>query len=155
MKNALVSMSVPSVWDLVVQVRTKVASALSALHPELRDAAVMAAGELIENAIKYGKAVSGQPQAAIEVSIADGRLVLRVSSGVSSPDSAASTLDRIRAIREAPDKFALYTNRIRELMTSDSHSSQLGLFRIAAEGRFELSGSLEGEVLHVAATRPI
>ena len=147
--------SVPSLWDLVRDVRASVGERLKDDDPELRDAAVMTASELVENAIKYGQSVTGRETATLEMSRDDKALTIRISSGVRDQKVAEKTLDRIRAIRAAPDKQALYIARLRELMASPAPQSQLGLYRICSEGAFELDAVVEGDVLHITATRGV
>jgi hypothetical protein len=147
--------SVPSLWDLVRDVRSSVANTLHDADPDLREAAVMAASELVENAIKYGQTVAGHKEATLEVHCEPSRLVIHIRSGVRSPDAAESMLGRLRAIREAKDKNALYIARLRDLMRQPQGASQLGLYRIAAEGGFELDGRIDGDVLHITATRAL
>ena len=147
--------TVPSLWDLVRDVRASVGDTLKDADPELRDAAVMTASELVENAIKYGRSVAGRETATLEVTRRARQLEIHISSGVSDPESARATVKRIQDIGAAPDKHALYISRLRELMKSPTGSSQLGLYRICGEGGFNLDARVEGNVLHVVATREL
>jgi hypothetical protein len=151
----MLRISVPSLWDLVRDVRATVATDLKADDPDLRDAAVMAASELVENAIKYGHSVRGQEAALLELEKAGGKLVIRIRSGVRDRVLADATLKRIDDIRKAPDKHALYIGRMHELAKSPNSGSQLGLYRICSEGGFDLAATIQGDVLQITATREL
>ena len=148
---------VPSLWDLLRDVRARIGTHLQDADPDLRDATMMAASELVENAIKYGKSGPDAPESWMRLQERDGKLELKVSSGTRSTEAARSTIDRIETIKKAPDKTALYVNRLKELASQPrlaGSSTQLGLYRVVGEGEFELDCSIdEDNVLHVRATR--
>ena len=147
---------VPSLWDLLRDVRSRVGEHLKAADPDVRDAAVMAASELVENAIKYGVSGPDAPEPRIRIEERDGALEIRVSSGIRSAEAARSTIDRIELINRSADKMALYVNRLRELSEHPKRAggpTQLGLYRVCGEGDFHLECQLEENVLHITATR--
>ena len=150
------SLAVPSVWDLLRVVRERVETHLLGVDRVLREATVMAASELVENAIKYGRPVPACPNATLEVE-SDGRVMtLRISSGVRSEEAARDTVDRVSTIAKAPDKMALYLERMKTLLHGAlPGSTQLGLFRICGEGEFDLSCRFNQDVLHLTATREL
>ena len=155
--NRPLKLSVPSLWDLLGDVRQQVASHLQSVSEELRDAAVMAASELVENAIKYGRSITadGLP-ASLEVELSDV-IRLTITSSVRNEQLANETIDRIDAIKGSPDRLALYESRMEELMRLPfkSSTSQLGLLRVAGEGSFELEGKMVGTMLQIVATRRV
>lgn len=152
--NPALKLSVPCLWDLLGDIRLQVAAHLEAADPEAREAAVMAASELIENVIKYGRAATDAPPALLELECTDV-IRLSITSSIRSPQAAQEAIDRIEVIRRAPDRLALYETRMTELMALpfNGGSSHLGLLRVAGEGKFELEGRLVGEMLQIVATR--
>ncbi len=147
---------VPSLWDLLRDVRARVGDHLRLADPDVRDAAMMVASELVENAIKYGRTGTDAPEPRIRIEERAGKLELCVSSGIRSVEAARSTIDRIETIQKAPDKMALYVSRLREISEHPRQAAtptQLGLYRVCAEGEFDLTCRLEDNVLHVSATR--
>ncbi len=150
--------TIPTVWEELRSVRAQVAEHLKTADDDLRDAAVMAASELAENALKYGHPVPGAEESRLRLELRGDALTVTCSSGVSDPSVAHSTLERIAVIRASPDKYGLYVARMREMLGQvrpSGTSTQLGLYRICGEGDFELHGELDGNVFRISATRPL
>lgn len=155
MKRTL-RLEVESLWDLLPEIRKRVERHLFDVDPTAQEATVMCASELAENAIKYGRSVDEQKLSALDVMTDGASMTVTLRSGVSDPRRAESTLERIQAIGAAEDPYVLYIGRMRE-MASDAGAaaSQLGLYRIRAEGEFALAGRLVGNVLEITATRSL
>ncbi|MBK7860729.1 MAG: hypothetical protein IPJ65_19430 [Archangiaceae bacterium] len=138
-------------WALLAGVREQVARHLAWVDDDLRQSAVMVASELVENAVKYG----GRP-ASLKVVVDDHTVCVEVRSQVSSESAARETVARVEAIRAAPDRHALYLERMRALLGAPPGGSmQLGLLRICGEGEFDLACHLEQNQLHLIATREL
>ncbi|MBL8955486.1 MAG: ATP-binding protein [Myxococcaceae bacterium] len=155
MPLAQMELRIPSLWDLLPKVREEVSRHLSGLPDDVRDDAVMAVSELVENAIKYARPGPSGDAAALSIECSPKALRLTVSSMVRSPEAARSTVERVRVIQQAPSRFALYLNRLHQLAEAPTASAQLGLFRIASEGEFELDCLLQDDTLHITATREL
>ena len=149
------SQEIPVAWHHIREARTLVHEALTAHDRSLRDAAGMTLSELLENALKYGEAVPGMPGASYTLLVEPAYVELQVSNGLSSEQSLTELKTRIDAIAAAPDKQALYIERLEEIMNNPSVGGQLGLFRIACEGGFDLSYRFEPPILTVTARRSL
>lgn len=119
-------------------------------------AAMMSVTELLENAVKYGDVTPEMPRISLEVSVNDGLLRLQVCSGVTrrrQADQLAANLDRLAA---AEDKSSLYLEAIEKTAASSKENAGgLGLYRIAAEGRFDIRCTFENRMVRITATRRI
>ncbi len=152
---ALLDMPLRTMWSEVQDVRDKVEALLADLPPEAREATVMTASELVENAIKYGESVPAAPNATVSLH-RDGDVVrVVVRNGAASEAGARDLLAHIERLSAADDRMALYLARLRELMTSPGGSSRLGIYRIGCEGGFDLAGDYTDRVITVTATRRI
>lgn len=147
-------MSLPGgIWQRVREVRRRVGEIARDLAPEVRDAAVMVAAELVENAIKYGESTPGCEDIEVHVRIETERVVIEVHNGVSNPATTAELSERIRQISESDDREALYVGRLTEMLSEPGQSSKLGLYRMGFEGKFTLEYQVDDQVLKVRATR--
>lgn len=149
------SQEIPVAWHHIREARTLVQEALTQHARALREAAGMTLSELLENALKYGEAVQGMPGASYTLVVEDEYVEIHVSNGLNSQQSLAELKRRIDAIAAADDKQALYIERLEEIMNNPSAGGQLGLFRIACEGGFDLSYRFEPPILTVTARRPL
>jgi hypothetical protein len=120
-------------------------------------AAVMTASELLENAIKYGEDVPGASEGLFTISVAEDRIEIEAVNGSTDPESVRQLRDHVRLIKEADNKEALYQVQLEQLMarSDDNKSTQLGLYRIACEGGFDLACTYRDAVVTVTATRRI
>lgn len=150
---ALLDMPLRTMWSEVQDVRDKVESLLADLPPEARDATVMTASELVENAIKYGEPVPAAPHATVSLD-RDGDVVrVVVRNGAASEAAARELISHVERLSSATDRMALYVDRLRELMTSPGGGSRLGIYRIGCEGGFDLRADYTDRVVTVTATR--
>lgn len=150
---ALLDMPLRTMWSEVQEVRDRVQSLLGDMPDELREATVMVASELVENAIKYGHPVAEAPHATVSLD-RDGDLIrVTVRNGAVSTASVRELRAHVDRLAQAPDRMALYLDRLRELMTSGGGGSKLGLYRIGCEGGFDLRCDYVDQVVHMTATR--
>ena len=113
---------------------------------------------LLENAVKYGIAIDPEAQRGIEVEIAvnDGITITVTNRGNS--DHITNALNHIDKLQKTGDPKRLYMQRIGELIEGQEQeeSCQLGLFRIAYEGQFELTYDVvEDNLITIKAHREI
>ena len=143
------------VWDIIKQIRTKVESELGEYAEELRHASKMTASELIENAVKYGDAVAQGEGISFEFTATERQITIMVSNKIVSQEDADDVQRHIDLIH-AHNPEELYLNRLQALMDDPTlEKSQLGLIRIAYEGRFTLSYTCQDGILTITAIRNI
>ena len=145
----------PLAWHFIERVRETASEALASAPEELCQATVMAASELAENVVKYGRPLGEDDTGRITVSAEPAAVVVRSESGATA-EQARRALDVIDAVRSTEDIAALYVARLTTMATeTNDKGSELGLLRVAFEGRFALSGSFDGRLLISEATRSI
>jgi len=153
MSNILVSSSLPHTWDHIRTIRKQVGEALKDSDPNLCSAAMMVVSELMENAVKYGEGVPSAPNISLSLSMGANKLVISVRNGCGDAPAVKALEQRIREIAEAPDKSALYMERLEQLLADPLDTGKLGLYRIAFEGEFDLQFDYADKVVTIIATR--
>lgn len=144
----------PPFWRIVNQVRLDVTAAMAGRPRELREAAVMTATELVENAVKYS-AEAGDP-VRFSMAADDERVRIAVSNRIASPGDRDALASGVRRIRECGDSRLLYVRALYDLMNHPGgERTRLGLIRIAYEGQFVLACRFEGDRATLVATRYI
>jgi len=147
-------LSLPSdVWQRIRDVRNQVALALRDLPFEVRTAAEMVTGELVENAVKFGESVPSCSDVRVRARVEQGTVVVEVTNGVSSNGSVTELFSMIDKIHKCESRETLYLNRLEEMVRTPGTCGKLGLYRIGFEGNFDLDCSLVGETLTVRAER--
>ena len=136
-----VAVSFPGQWELLERVRSEVRACLPPTAPAERDACVMAASELTENALKYGEPTPSCPRAEFRLSVQDRVVQIEIENGIAEGLHATRLRERVAKIEQTQDKLALYVERLQEIVDSDERikSAGLGLYRVAAEGGFDLT----------------
>ncbi len=112
----------------------------------------MVAQELLENAVKYGAAGAEEIQLSLRVAEEDVTVVVR--SRVAEDDAHVRAFGgMVQRIRECPDSFDAYVKRLQQvaLRPYAPGGGELGLARIAYEGRCALDYSLDAGFLAVSA----
>ncbi len=151
----LYSTSIEPLWSKARDIRSAVGELLMHYPTQLRSAAMMAASELVENAIKFGEKVPSAPSIFFTLSAQDDELRIETRNGCTKPalvDELAARLDRLAQVA---DKSSLYIARLEELLADPDDTGRLGLYRIAFEGEFELEYCYRDEVVTVTALRRI
>lgn len=148
-------MPLRTMWSEVSEVRDRVQALFADLPEEVRDATVVTASELVENAIKYGESVPEAPQATVAVERREDTVRVTVRNGIASEEVARELCDHIGRLAAAPDKMQLYIARLQELMTSGGGSTRLGLYRIGCEAGFDLACDYSNRVVTVIAIRRV
>ncbi len=155
-KNTSVRYYIDPLWDTVKKIRDKVESILSDKSQEVNDASKMTASELIENAVKYGCSIDNGTGIQFELLVEKNQIKIVVKNKILSSEDFNKVREHIDRIKTADNPQELYLNRLMMLMENTKLSkSQLGLYRIAYEGEFQLDYEYENEILTVTATREI
>ncbi len=146
---SIIKVEIEHSWNIVSQIREKVRRELGDFAPDVIEASVMTASELVENGIKHGIPTKTCPQVRFffESNDQEQTIHIRVTNGINSEDSSVQKLKEvIDKISASNDKAELYTQRLMDLMeNASSGESQLGLYRIAYEGQFDLSYEPKGK----------
>lgn len=116
------------------------------------DALSMVAQELLENAVKYG----GEGAAAIRLSlkVEEAGVTVEVRSRVPSDETHLATLDgAVERLRACSDPYRAWVERLQRVAgrPDAEGASELGLARIAHEGRCALDYRVDAGVLAVSA----
>lgn len=148
-----ITMTFPILWQHIRTIREEVFNALNEHHESVKLAAMMTMSELVENAIKYGESVDDAPCVSASLDIDAEQITIKVVNGSSSELSVSVLMSHIRLINQTEDKGELYLSRLSELMLRPGGGSQLGLYRIAFEGGFDLACNWSNRIVTVVATR--
>ena len=151
--HANISISVPHSWQYVRTVRHKVDETLKEFDAAARSATVMAAAELVENAVKYGESVPGAETISFELAVDGNCTRIEVVNGSTDARGVGQLQKRIEEVSRAPDGAALYMTRLEELMANPTESGKLGIYRIAFEGQFTLKCHYTNLIVSVTASR--
>ncbi|HMU39331.1 MAG TPA: hypothetical protein PKE31_09985 [Pseudomonadota bacterium] len=148
-----INMTFPILWNHVRSIREEVFKALADQPETIRIAAMMTMSELVENAIKYGESVENASCVKASMNIDTERIQIVVQNGSSSEKSIQTLARHIDLIQSTEDKGELYLARLTELMAHPGGGSQLGLYRIAFEGGFDLTCNWSNKIVTMTATR--
>ncbi len=151
------SVSVEPLWESVRDIRQRVGELLKDHPEELRAATMMAASELLENAVKYAECSARVPRVAFDLGLEDGALQITTTNPMADRaklQHLSSVLDKLAT---TPDPERLYLDRIQQRSgnAADLPNSGLGLYRVAAEGHFRLAHRFRDDMLSVIASRSI
>ena len=135
--------SIPNHWRHNPEVRRSVATLLEGLPSDFVHSATMAASELTENAIKYGTSTSETAEILVAIQIQEGRLSIRVTNGCDNPEALQRLSAHVDAVNRT-DPYDMMVARIHDLKTRQRKTVGLGIYRIAAEGGFNLRLESEG-----------
>jgi hypothetical protein len=154
--NFVIDIPVRNEWANVDIVRNSILNCLAAIFRDVDGCHIIAtvAGELLENAIKYGSWTSRESPFRLRV-YGMGRKVEVSMENPVDPNSTAvkrvfETLDWIKTFPTTEDA---YRAKLLEVASADRElgESRLGLVRIAYEGRCRLSAELNGDMLRVSS----
>jgi hypothetical protein len=154
--NFLIDLPVRSDWKNIDLLRTSILNCFTAIFHDLDGchSIAMVAGELLENAIKYGK--WDRPDRLLHLRVWGGpenanvQVENPVEIGTSDIDRLMQTLAWVKEFK-TPEEA--YRAKLLEVAGAprDQHLSRLGLVRIAYEGNCRLHAELQGDVLRVTS----
>jgi hypothetical protein len=141
-------------WQNVTLLVTSVQNCFHAMFADLEGShmVAMVAGELLENAIKYGTwKQQGDRHLRLRVSGRKGKARVTVENPA-RPEAVAEVARTLDWMKEHASADAAYRARLMAIAeTADPDVSKLGLIRIAYEGRGHISCEYEDGVLRVIA----
>jgi hypothetical protein len=144
-------------WDAIVPLRASVLACLKTVFPDPTVAASLAlvTGELLENAVKFGRWDEGGSHGAygqfsLRVDGAGDRVEIEVANPVAFDDGNLARLQtELARIAAAPSPEEAYLKAVRGLALG--RGSALGLARAAHEGGCDLFAIVVGDVVRVRA----
>jgi hypothetical protein len=148
----------PPVWKAVNQIQEDVETAMADRTEALREAVVMTATELMENAVKYSAdpATDGRAGIRFQMSADDSRIRITVSNHLASVEERVALRLGIEQIQASKDPRLLYIHKLYDLMNRPgARRTRLGLYRIAYEGGFRLACQFDDDRATVVATRDL
>jgi hypothetical protein len=155
--NFSIDLPVRSEWANVDRLRTSIQNCFTAVFTDLDgcQSLAMVAGELVENAIKYGDWTSADDRRFRLRVWGEGRSahVLVENPVPYNNGSAAEVLNTLGWMRNFRSPIEAYRAKLLEIAAADREdgNSKLGLVRIAYEGNCVLTAELVRGVLHVEA----
>ncbi len=156
MNNFNMNLTIKPTWDIVKDVHDKTIRVMNdqGASADVKESAMMVATELIENAVKYGISQPDGSSIEFNLEISDNSIQMSTANGVKEEEHAKIVIDHITRINESDNPKELYTQRLLELLECDRPgATQLGLYRIAYEGQFNLRYAYEGKVLKINAEK--
>ncbi len=154
MDPRILELMLPPDWEAVRAVWDSCRGMLerSGLPPDEAYSLAMVAQELLENAVKYG--AGGADGIRLSLRVEEEDVTVVVVSRVGEDDTHVRAFGgAVQRIRERPDSFDAYVERLQQvaLRPYAPGGSELGLARIAYEGRCALDFSLDAGFLAVSA----
>ncbi len=153
-KSIIFRNKIESEWNSLEWVRNRIERKLENYGKKIVDSSVMAASELIENAIKYGKPAGREKNIEIVVAVDKAGIKIVVSNPVKSSEEYEEVKRHIKRIEDSGDPGSLFVDRMLTLANdgNSDRKTMLGLIRIANEGGFELKCGFDNLILSIAAT---
>src|SRR4030042_6225751 len=118
-------------WPMVREIRNQILKLGILKNKKIAMATAIAASELLENAIKYGK-----PEIEIVCEMDSGVLTVSASNEIDKKADLENLKNHINNIKSADDPFDLYVAMLEKVMEQQKGKSLLGLYRIAGEAKF-------------------
>jgi hypothetical protein len=132
--------------DVALQAGAAVAHAPA----DCREAVTLAASELCDNLISYGR---GSAPATLSIEDDHGTIRVRLVDPGCSTSDARAVQDQLQRLRAHEPRVA-YRARLSELLDNPSlPRARLGLLRLAFEGKFRLSARYDETRLELVAER--
>ncbi len=128
------------VRDIIRIIRDKVETSLLLYPEELRDACRITVSELIENAVKYGTAIDKNLGITFDFTVDDRCIAIVVVNKIYDQKDYEAFRQHLDQIQASENPKELYYQRLQFLLDHpEQDRAQLGLLRIAYEGKFVLN----------------
>ncbi|MCK5759338.1 MAG: hypothetical protein KAH14_09620 [Clostridiales bacterium] len=151
-------LSIKPSWSIINNIETECSKLLEScnLNEETIETTLMCINELIENAIKYGTESSDTKNIDFTLSIENNIIIIKISNEIKTKNNISALIEHIDKINDCDDPGKLYKNRLMELMEVNQPGiSQLGLYRIAYEGKFSLNYIYKNKKITITAKKEI
>lgn len=140
----LIDLPIRGAWSNAEALRVAVIRCLETVYEAPDDCHVygMVAGELVENALKYGRWDDAQPGPSNRLRLCgdQDQVAIEVTHATPAQPAAITRLfELLGQLREGPTAQAVYHAKIQEVALGKEGSGGLGLARIAFEARCQLS----------------
>ena len=146
--------SIEPACKTIIQIEAEIKNQFKTDDRKLFKATAMVVSELIENAIKYRKSQDSAESIDFTFAATDNIITIIVTNPVKDDIHINEFKEHIKRIQNSNNPEELYTNRLRELIEKrDEKKAQLGLYRIAYEGKYNLSYKYDNQILTVTAVR--
>ena len=153
-KNVNLDFSIESVWEKIRDLRETVNLAMEQFGRDTREAAMMTATELVENAVKHSASHNAGIRFHLEAD--RNKIVITVTNKVRSEQDIRFFEHNVKQIKESDNPMDLYVHRLMELGDDPCESfTRLGLYRIAYEGEYEIDYKLQDGFLTVMASSSV
>jgi hypothetical protein len=152
-----IELPIHSEWKSIELIRASVQNCLTAAFPkgDASHLVAMIAGELLENAVKYGNWSGDKKSFRLRIRGSSEDAVITVANPVATDDANVDEVLRtIRWLETTASPADAYRAKLMEIASAadmDLARSGLGLARIAYEGNCRLHANLVEDVLHVTA----
>lgn len=153
-----INLKITPTWSLIKEVQAKAEKFMTekGKSQEVIEAAIMCATELIENAVKYGSEKPDGSTIDFDLRATDDIISVTVTNGYHDERDLRNVIDHIEKIKASDDPSVLYIERLQQLLENPKPGvSQLGLYRIAYEGGFNLDYKHKDKLLTVVAEKAI
>jgi hypothetical protein len=145
-------------WNEVDKLREKLESELTLDNPDLEYEIKMAASELVENAVKYSERLLEEDYSIfVRVLITGRKVQVSVTDRIDFTRELNPLLLKIKSLKKKRNAKRLYIERLKELKTSHNHpeGTQLGIYRVAYEGGFNLDYKIRKDNLTIIAEKKL
>ncbi|HKA88898.1 MAG TPA: hypothetical protein VKE22_14615 [Haliangiales bacterium] len=143
-------------WENIERVRVSVLEFFVAVFHDVHGCRSLAnvAGELMENAMKYGDWSASETHLYLRICGDDARARVEVQSPIDpAAPELGELLDTLAWLRATPDARAAFESRILAAAARPPGQAKLGLTRVAYEGGCTIEASVDGRTLTVLASR--
>lgn len=150
------SLKIEPEWNIIKKIKEFINNEPDILSrgEDFREATLLTAIELVENALKYS---DGEPPQSVhfEFEIKAG-VVEIVVRNASSDDANQTALSETLAKIKAANPFDLYVERLEQIRDNPDGHSRMGLVRIAYEGEYALElRRVEPNEIEICARREL
>jgi hypothetical protein len=147
---------IPTTWNAIHEISENIFNSINNIDENVKEETRMTIVELVENAVKYGLAIPGKKGIEFDFKIGKNNIIIKISNRLINKKDGKTVKANIDKIKASGNPMELYIQRLRELLANPIEGvSQLGLYRIAYEGRFNLDYKIDNNILTIIASRTI
>lgn len=149
------AMEIEPEWNVIKKIKESINQdpRIIELGTDFRDAALLTAIELVENALKYSEGESDLP-VSISLELDDILCEIKVTNICNNADHRAA-LQLVLIQLQEQNPFDLYVQRLEQLKDHPDGFSRMGMIRIVYEAEFELQTVIQDNQVTMVASREI